>query len=136
MKVPEKKIDWALWAIGLCIALSALTKIRLLLGIPDYRHLWEQALVVSLFASAVFGSAGLFYRKTWGFFFVYAYVWVGTFFFSISAIPFPFSLLKMNAKSSTLLLLGINLVFVIFAGCVHAIKSKSDRKTVRQMIFK
>jgi len=128
IKWPKTNIDYCLWAIGGLVFLSALTKIRLLLGIFNYQQLWAQALITVLFLSAVLSFVGLFQKKKWGFLFVYAYILIATFFFSISVIPFPFRLLNLDVKAATLLLFGINLVVLTFVGWVHAIKSKQGRE--------
>lgn len=127
IKWPKTNIDYCLWAISGLVFLSALTKIKLLLGIFNHQQIWAQVLITVLFASAVLGFVGLFRQKNWGFLFVYAYILIATFFFSISMVPFPFRLLNMDVKAATLLLLGINLVVLFFAGYVHAIKSKQER---------
>ena len=90
------------------------------------QQIWGQVLITVFFASAVLGFVGLFRQKNWGFFFVYAYILIATFFFSISVVPFPFRLLNMDVKTATLLLIGINLVVLFFAGYVHSIKSKQE----------
>jgi hypothetical protein len=128
IKWPKTSIEYCLWAIGGLVFLSALTKIRLLLGIFNYQQLWAQGLITVLFASAVLGFVGLFRQKKWGFLFVYVYISIATFFFSISVVPFPFRLLNLDVKAATLLLFGINLAVFTFAGCVHAIKSKQERE--------
>ena len=127
IKWPKTNIDYCLWAIGGLVFLSALTKIKFLLWIFNCQQIWAQVLIAVFFASAVLGFVGLFRQKNWGFLFVYAYILIATFFFSISVVPFPFRLLNMDVKAATLLLLGINLVVLFFSGCVHAIKSKQER---------
>ena len=122
----KTNINYCLWAIGGLVFLSALTKIKILLGISNYQQIWELLLIIVLFASAVLGFVGLFQQKNWGFFFVYTYILIATF-FSISVIPFPFRLLNMNVKTSTSLLIGINMALFFFSGYVHAVKSKQER---------
>lgn len=127
IKWPKTNIDYCLWVIGGLVFLSALTKIKLLLGIFKYQQIWTQVLITVFFASAALGMVGLFRQKNWGFLFVYGYILIATFFFSISMVPFPFHLLNPDMKAITFLLLGINLVVLSFAVCVHAIKSKRER---------
>ena len=128
VKWPKTKIDYCLWAIGGLVFLSALTKSRLLLGIFRYQQLWAQALIAVFFASAVFSFVGLFQQKKWGFLFVYAYVALGTFFFSISMIPFLFSFLNVEVKTATLVLFGTNLAVLACVAWVHAGKWKQEKE--------
>lgn len=127
MRLPKKNIDYCIWSIGGLVVLSALTKIRLLLGISKYQQIWPQVLIIVFFASAVFGFGGLLRLKTWGFFFVYAYIGIATFFFSISVVPFPFAFLNLDVTAATRLLLVINLGALAFTGFIHAAKSKGNR---------
>lgn len=127
MKLPKTNIDYCLWAIGVVVFLSAVTKIRLLLGILNFQQIWAQALIIVLFVSAVFGLSGLLRLKRWGFFFVYVYIVIATFFFSISVVPFPFGFLDLDVKAGTTLLVIINLGVLAFAAFVHASKSKEHR---------
>jgi len=127
MKLPKKNIDYCLWAIGGVVFLSAVTKIRLLLGISNYQQIWAQALIIILFVSAVFGLAGLLRLKRWGFFFVYVYIARATFFFAISVVPCPVGFLNLDVKAATTLLLIINLGVLAFTAFVHAAKSKEHR---------
>lgn len=73
IKLTKKNHDYFTWAIGGVVFLSAVTKIRLLLGILNYRQIWIQTLIIVLFASAFFAFLGLLRLKRWGFFFVYIY---------------------------------------------------------------
>lgn len=129
MKLPKGNIDYCLWAIGGVVFLSAVTKIRLLLGILNYEQIWAQALIIVLFVSAVFGSAGLLRLKRWGFFFVYAYIAIATVFFSISVVPFPFGFLNLDVEAATTFVLIINLGVLAFTGFLHAAKSKEHRNS-------
>jgi len=74
--VPKTKIDYCIWIIGGLLFLSALTKIKLLLGIVNFQQLWAQALIIILFGSVVSGFIGICFRKMWGFFFLYIYITV------------------------------------------------------------
>jgi hypothetical protein len=123
----KTNINYCLWAISGLVFLSALTKIKILLGIFNCQQMWMRLLIIVFFASAVLGFVELFRQKNWGFLFVYAYILTATFFFSISMLPFPFRLLNMGVKATTLLLSGINLVVFLFAGYVHAVKLKQER---------
>lgn len=127
MKFSNAKIDFYLFAIGGLIFLSALTKIRLLLGIQNYQQFWVQAFIIVFFGSAGLSLVGLFWRKTWGFLFVYVYIFMATFFFSISVIPFLFGLLNMHVKAATILLIIVNLGVLIFTAFLHVAKSKENK---------
>ena len=129
MKLPRKNIDYCLWAISGLVFLSAVRKIRLLLGILNYEQIWAQAFIIVLFVSAAFGSVGLLCLKRWGFFLVYAYIAIATVFFSISLVPFPFGFLNLDVKVATTLLLIINLGVLAFTGFLHAAKSKEHRSS-------
>jgi hypothetical protein len=128
MKFPKTNIDYCLFAIGGLVFLSALTKIRLLLGILSYQQLWAQALIIVLFVSAGLGLVGLIGQKTWGFLFVYVYISIATFFFSISVVPFLFGLLNLDVKAATTLLPTINLGVLSFTAFLHAAKLRENRR--------
>ena len=121
-------IDYCLWGISGLVSLSALTKIRLLLGLFNFQQSWEQALVVVFFTSAVLGGVGLFRRQAWGFISVYVYILVATFFLSISVIPFILDLFSLGAKATTFLLLTINLTVLVFTIFLHVVKLAANRK--------
>jgi hypothetical protein len=106
--MPKKNIDYCLLVISGLIFFSALTKIDLLLRILSYQQLWTQSLIVVLFTSAGLGLIGLFRQKTWGFFFVYVYISIATFFFSFSVVPYLFGLVNLDVKMATSLLLIVN----------------------------
>jgi len=120
--VPKTKIDYCIWIIGGLLFLSALIKIKLLLGIVNFQQLWAQALIIILFGSVVSGFIGICFRKTWGFFFLYIYILVATFFFSISVIPFLYSVLNLSGKTATTFLIFINLTMLLFTVILHAAK--------------
>jgi hypothetical protein len=126
--MPKKNIDYCLLVISGLIFFSALTKIDLLLGILSYQQLWTQSLIVVLFASAGLGLIGLFRQKTWGFFFVYVYISIATFFFSFSVVPYLFGLVNLDVKMATSLLLIINLGVLAFTAFLHVVKSKENRR--------
>jgi len=96
------------------------------LGILRYQQLWAQILIIVLFVSAGLGIVGLFRQKTWGFLFVYVYISIATFFFSISVVPFLFGLLNLDVKATTTLLLTINLGALVITAFLHAAKSKEN----------
>lgn len=109
------------------VVLSALTKIRLLLGILNYQQLWEQAVISTFFLSAVFGFIGLLYSKYWGFLCVYIYIVIATFLLSISVVPFYLGILDLDVKTATALLLIINFGMFVFTVFLHVSKSKDPR---------
>jgi hypothetical protein len=90
--------------------------------------LWTQSRIVVLFASAGLGLIGLFRQKTWGFFFVYVYISIATFFFSFSVVPYLFGLVNLDVKMATSLLLIINLGVLAFTAFLHVVKSKENRR--------
>jgi len=126
MTLPKTKIDYCIWTIGGLLFLSALTKIKLLLGILNFQQLWKQALTIILFGSVVSGLIGICFRKTWGFFFLYIYILIATFFFSISVIPFLFDFLNLSDKASTTFLMAINLSMLGFTIFLHAAMWKEN----------
>jgi hypothetical protein len=79
------------------------------------------------FLSAVLSFAGLISLKRWGFIFVYVYIAIATFFFATSVLPFPLSLLNLDVKGATKLLLTINLGVLLFTGLIHAAKAKEHK---------
>jgi hypothetical protein len=128
VKMPKTYIDYCLVAMAGLIFLSALTKIRLLLGILSFQQLWAQALIIVLFVSAGLGLVGLFRQKRWGFIFVYVYISIATFAFSISVVPFLFGLLNLYGKVPMNLLLVTNLCLLTFTAYLHVAKSKENRR--------
>ena len=131
MYFPLKKIDYCVWVIAGLVFLSALTKIKLLWGILNQQELWAQVLTIGLFVSAVLGFVGLVYLKKWGFYFVYIYLVIATFFFSISVLPFFLSIFDLDVKTATWQLLTINFGTLAFTVFLHVAKSK-DRSTFKE----
>ena len=107
------------------IIVSALTKIRLLLRLPNYQQLWEQILIIVFFVSALVSFGGLLFHKKWGFFFVYINLIIATFFLSISVVPFLLEGLDLDFEAATSLLIIINLAVLASTAVIHAYKGKS-----------
>ena len=110
------------------VLISALTKIRLLLGLFNFQQFWEQALIVVFFTSAVLGAVGLYRHQAWGFILVYVYIFVATFFLSISVIPFLLDLFSLGVKAATFALFIINFTVLVFTVFLHVVKSAANRK--------
>jgi hypothetical protein len=125
MELPQSKTDYCVWIIAVLIIVSALTKIRLLLRLPNYQQLWEQILIIVFFVSALVSFGGLLFQKKWGFFFVYIYLIIATFFLSISVVPFLLEGLDLDFEPATSLLLIINLAVLASTAVIHAYKGKS-----------
>ena len=100
MYFPLKKIDYCVWVIAGLVFLSALRKIKLLWGILNQQELWAQVLTIGLFVSAVLGFAGLVYLKKWGFYFVYIYLVIATFFSQYLYFLF-LSIFDLDVKTAT-----------------------------------
>ena len=125
MELPQSKTDYCVLIIAVLIIVSALTKIRLLLGLPNYQQLCEKILIIVFFVSALVSFVGLIFQKKWGFFFVYIYLIIATFFLSISVVPFLLEGLDLDFEAATSLLLIINLTVLASAAVIHAYKGKS-----------
>jgi len=115
-------VDYCLWAIAVLIIISALMKIRLLFGLFNFQHLWEKAVTIIFFLSALMGALGLYRFKTWGFISVYVYILMATFLLSISVVPFIFNFLSLFVKEGTLLLFIINFTVLIVTAFLYGRK--------------
>jgi hypothetical protein len=124
MALPQNRLDYCVWFVAGMVALSAISKIRLLPGILDSQHLWEQVVIALFFVSAVFGVIGLLRSNHWGFVFVYIYIVIATFVLSISVIPFLLGVLDSRAKTATAVLFTINGAMFAFTAFLHVSKSK------------
>ena len=127
-KLSKTSIDYCFWGISGLVLISALTKIRLLLGLFNFQQFWEQALIVVFFTSAVLGALGLSRHQAWGFISVYVYICVATFFLSISVIPFLLDLSSLGLKATTFALFIINFTVLVFTVFLHVVKAAANRK--------